>query len=252
MTATDSLYRGYGKLSLPLAETGETDLASLDPARDILLELFAAALTAELLPRWADAIAGTPLAGKSVVNVKLPLFPEAIFLGQVATDWPLLAVYRSPEEETFSDFTLWERSVACKWGIDYCIGPLDAGNSAKLTDILRAVPRIIEGVIAEGGHRAYATQQAGNSVFTKRVFGAGDGCCGFSTKEVKTAVSGQAVFAQGGPKYYCASVVLETTELSTLNAGVAAPYQGTSVALSTGDTTGLKPVVIGDTAVPLK
>lgn len=251
MTAVDSLYRGYGKLSLPLATTGEKDLTSLDPARDILLELFAAALGAELLPRWAAAIVGTPLAGQAVVAAKFPLFPDAVFLNQVATEWPLLAVYRSDDPEVFDEHTLWEQRVTCKWGADYCLGPLDVGNSAKLTDVLRAVPRILENVIREGGHRAYATQNNVNSVFTKQVLGQGDGCCGFSTIRIVQAISGSAAFAQGGPKYHCASVVLETTELSTRAPGTAPPYQGTKLTISTGDASGLAPIVIADTAIPL-
>lgn len=254
MTAVNSLYRGFGKFELPLAETGETALDSLDPAVDVLLDLFAAALAAELEPRWADAVAGTPLDGKAVIETKFPEFPEQVFLEQVATVWPLLAVYRSDEAEQFDEHTLWEQRVTSKWGVDYCLGPLAVDNFLKLNAVLRAVPRILESVIREGGHRAYATQAdtKTNSIFTKQVLGAGDGCCGFSTIRVVQAISGSAAFAQGGPKFHCASIVLETTELSTLNPGIAPPYTGTKVTLETGDTTGLKPVVIADTAIPLK
>ncbi len=252
MTQTDSLFRSFGKLELPLQTTGEKDLGSLDPARDILLDLFAAALIAEVTPRWAAATAGTPLASKVVVQTKLPEFPEQAFLQQVATEWPLLAVYRSEDPEIYDEHTLWEDRVTCKWGVDYCIGPLDAGNTLKLGDVLTAVPRILAGVIREGGHRAYAPQQTGNSVFTKQVLGAGVGCCGFSTIRIVQSISGTAAFAQNGPKFHCASIVLETTELSGINPGIATPYTGTSATLSTGDATGLTPIVVGDTAIPLK
>ncbi len=252
MTTTDSLFRSFGKLELPLQTTGEKDLGSLDPARDILLELFAAALIAEVTPRWAAAIAGTPLAGAAVVQTKFPEFPEQVFLQQSATEWPLLAVYRNDDPELYDEHTLWEERVTCKWGVDYCIGPLDIGNVVKLGDVLTAVPRILAGVIREGGHRAYATQQTGNSAYTKQVLGAGSGCCGFSTIRIVQSISGSAAFAQQGPKFHCASIVLETTELSNINPGIATPYAGTSATLSTGDGTGLTPIVIGDSAIPLK
>lgn len=252
MTAADSLYRSYGKFELPLAATSETDFDSFDPATLILLDLFSAALTAELLPRWAAAIADTPLAGRSVVQTKFPEFPEQAFLQQVGTVWPLLAVYRADDPEIFDEFTLWEQRVTSKWGVDYCIGPLEVGNYLKLGSLLTAVPRIIESVVREGGHLAYATQTNGNSVFTKQVLGPGDGCCGFSTIRVVQSISGSAAFAQNGPKFHCASIILETTELSGINPGIAPPYAGTSATLSTGDATGLTPIVIGDSAVPLK
>jgi hypothetical protein len=251
VTAANSLHRSFGKLELPLAVTRETDFSSLDPARDILLDLFAAALTAELLPRWQHATETTPLWGKAVVQTKFPEFPEQVFLQQVAVEWPLLAVYRSDAAETFDEHTLWEERVTGRWGVDYCIGPLEVGNYVKLSEVLRAVPRILEGVIRTGGHLAYATQTNVNSTFVKQVFGKGDGCCGFSTIRVVEAISGSAAFAQGGPKFHCASVVIETTELSALNAGVAPPYTGSSFTLETGDTSGLRPLVSGDTAIPL-
>lgn len=252
MSASDSLYRGYGKLSLPLASAADSDLSSLDPARDILLELFAAALIAELLPRWSYAVSDTTFWDKPPVATKFPVFPDQVFLSQVDTDWPLLSVYRSETPEQFDEHTLWEQRVTCRWGADYCLGPLTVGNSARLADVLRAVPRILENVIREGGHVAYAADGYGNSRFAKRVLGQGSGCCGFSTIRVVESISGSAAFAQGGPKYHCASIVLETTELSTMNPAVVPPYQGTSVTLSTGDFTGIAPVVIADSAIPVR
>jgi hypothetical protein len=250
VTVADSLHSGFGKVRVPLAATGEQDLASIDPARDILLDLFAAALIAEVTPRWESARRGTPLAGKAVVEQKFPEFPEQIFLQQTGTAWPMLAVYRSDDAETFDEFTLWQERVTCKWGVDYCIGPLEFGNFVKLNAILTLVPRIIERVIREGGHRAYATQQVGNAVQTKQVFGTFDGCCGFSTIRVVQSQTGSAAFAQGGPKFHCASVVLETTELSTQSDGLAPPYLGTSITIESGDGSGLLPLVVADTAIP--
>lgn len=252
MTAANSLHRGFGKLTLPIPVSTDADLADLDPARDILLDLFATALTAELLPRWPYATEDTPLRMRDVVQTKFPEFPEQIFLQQAFTEWPMLAVYRSDNAETFDEHTLWEERVTCKWGVDYCLGALEVGNHVRLQSLLRRVPRIVESVIREGGHRAYATQSNVNSVFARRVLGAGDGCCGFSTIRVVESVSGPAAFAQGGPKFHCASVVIETTELSTLNSGIAPMYTGSTVTLGTGDVSGLKPIVVGDTAIPLK
>lgn len=252
MTAADSLHSGFGRIQLPLVDTDEQDLASVDPARDILLDLFAAALTAELSQRWARAIVGTPLRGRPVVQTKFPEFPEQIFLQQTPMVWPMLAVYRSDEAETFDEFTLAQERVTSKWGVDYCIGPLELGNFIKLNSVLTVVPRIIERVIRAGGHRAYATQGVGNSLQVKQVFGQYPGCCGFSTIRVVQSTIGSAAFAQGGPKFHCASVVLETTELSTIAPNMAPPYMGTSIVLESGDGSGLTPLVVADSAIPLK
>lgn len=252
MTAYDSLHSGYGKIRVPLAETGEQDLESVDPARTILLDLFKAAIIAELAPRWAAAVAGTPLRKSAPVETIFPEFPEQVFLQQIETKWPMLAVYRSDDPETYDQHTLWERRITAKWGVDYCIGPLELGNFIKLNSVLTLVPRIIDGVIEAGGHRAYATQAAGNAVQAKRVFGSFDGCCGFNSIRVVEARSGAAAFSQSGPKYHCASVILETTELEKpARDGLAPSYQGSSVTLETGDPTGLAPFVVADTAIPL-
>lgn len=252
MTAADSLHSGFGAIRVPLAETGEQDLSSLDPARDILLDLFKAALIAEITPRWADAVAGTPLRKSAPVETIFPEFPEQVFLQQQECKWPMLAVYRSDDAETFDQFTLWERRITAKWGVDYCLGPLELGNYIKLGSLLTLVPRIIDRVIEEGGHRAYATQAVGNSTQAKRVFGKFAGCCGFSAIRVVESRSGSAAFAQGGPKYHCASVVLETVELEqSPSEGLAPRYQGSSVTLETGDPTGLAPVIVADTAIPV-
>jgi hypothetical protein len=252
VSAADSLHVGYGAIRVPLAETGEQDLGSLDPARDILLELFRAALLAELEPRWDPAVAGTPLRKSRPVETLFPEFPEQVFLQQQACRWPMLAVYRSDNPETYDQHTLWERRITARWGVDYCIGPLELGNFIKLNSVLTLVPRIIEGVIEAGGHMAYATQAIGNTVQLKRVFGSYPGGCYFNSIRVVEARSGTASFAQDGPKYHCASVVLETTELEQpLSTELAPRYQGTSVTLESGDTTGLAPIVVADTAVPL-
>ncbi|HEY3497135.1 MAG TPA: hypothetical protein VGK73_20695, partial [Polyangiaceae bacterium] len=83
MTAAQSLYRKFGALQLPLAESSETDLAALDPARDILLDLFAVALNSELAPVWDWPAQMTILQGSAPVQQKLPSLPEPEVLQQM-------------------------------------------------------------------------------------------------------------------------------------------------------------------------
>lgn len=246
-----SAYRNFGKLEFPLPPNTETDFSWIDPAQDILLELFAAAINAELANHWAQVTDNIPrLVGSSPVKSKLPEFPDADTMGQIKETFPLLCVYRSDDPETFEDFTIEERRVTSKWGVDYIIGPLEAGNRMAMGDLLRLIPRLIDNVIQEGGHSSYATQTNGDYTFAKRVLGKGDGCCGFSTIRVVESRSGAAALSQGGPKYLAASLVLETTELDGIDPDLGVPYTGSTFTGSTGYN-GTTPLVVADSAIPL-
>lgn len=251
MTASNSVQQSIGALSFPLAPSTSADLADLDPARDILLELFAAAIIAELAPRWAAATDGTPLLNSSPVETKLPFMPEPEALQQVGTKFPLLSVCRADAPVQVDDFSLERGRETCRWDVDYILGPLSLGNSLALRESLIAIARVLHLTMRESGHRAYAVDPNG---YAKNVLGPGDACCNFSTSKVVDYKYGVAQLASNGPKYHAVSMTLETTELSRLNDAAfpsAGSYQGTSLTLRTGTEQGLKTVVVADSAVPL-
>lgn len=250
MTAANSVQQSIGALSLTLAASATAaDLADLDPARDILLELFAAAIIAELTPRWTAVTAGiTGLAGTSPVQTKLPAMPEPEALQQVGTEFPLLTVARSKAPVAVDDFTLDRGRETRRWDVDYILGPLSLGNSLAIGEALVVVARVLHLTMRDCGHRAYAQQ----GDYPKNVLAAGAGCCNFSSSRVVDYEFGVAQLVGNGPKYHAVSMTLETTELSRLNELAFPPagsYGGNNITLQTG--TGLKTIVVADSAIPL-
>lgn len=214
-----SVDRSVGALSLPLADGVEAP--SLDPARDILLELLTAAINAELTTNWPSFVAGSTLATSSPVQTPVPFEPDPEALTQFSAQYPALFVYRdSDTAERWEDFTLWQRKLTSRWGVDYFLGPLDIGRRGKLQDVLVAVGKIIGSVIDAGGHRAYAettTPAPRLQVHQKFVLGPnGAGTCGFSTIHLVEFNCGPAQFTPDGPKYWACTATLETTELDGL------------------------------------
>jgi hypothetical protein len=228
MTAAASLYRSFGALSLPLdASDPATNLASLDPARDILLDLFAAAITAELSGVWAAAVAGSALSDSSPVQQKLPSMPTPEALAEMKTGWPLLCVSRATSGQSgFSDFTLEMRQLVQRWDIDYILCPLTLGNLLRVQDVLPTVGKTFEMVIEKGGHAAYRSVQVGNSFLTANALGSGENCCNFWRCEVKDMALGPASFSSKDPKYYACGLTLETVEIVTELDGESVPLDG--------------------------
>lgn len=216
---SESLNTAWGALSLPIPAGDGQSLAGLDPARDILLDLIAAALTSELGAAWSSV---APAELPAPVGDKLPALDDLDTMRQRGAKWPLLSVSRSTEPQQEDEFTLWQNRITCRWTIDYVLGPLEIGNQLKLGDVLGAAGRIIASMLREGGHKAYAettlvTPTSGPPITAaKRVLGPGAGCCGFSTITVTSFSQGQAAFSQGGPKYHAMTMTLQTTELDTI------------------------------------
>jgi len=254
---SDSLAITWGGLSLPATAIG-TDLASLDPARDILLELFAAALNSELQDAWAAAAGGIDLLTPIPVAHKLPALPDLDTMRQAKAAWPMLAVARSIEPNQEDEFTLWQNRITSKWSIDYVLGPLEIGDQLKLGDVLIAAGKIIAAVIRNGGHKAYAattlvTPTTGDPLTcAKQVLGPGTGCCGFSTIGISSFICGAAAFSQGGPKYHALTMTLQTTELDSISDADAVLYTGASIAFGEDLDQPEPGVVVNlDTAIPL-
>lgn len=239
MSSADSLHRTFGALSLPLAESTESDLAHLDPARDILLDLFAAALNSELEPVWnRHVVAAAQLHGKNweapvPVRQKLATFPTPDALAELKTGWPLLCVCPSLTPATTADFTMDQRSLTQRWDIDYILCPLTVGNLLRVQDVLRAAGKILIETVAMRGHKAYRTYTTQGATYASDVLGTGENCCNFFSCRVADMAAGPAEFSKGGPKYYACGLTLETVELSDFpgdgtDDGEAVPLIGTT------------------------
>lgn len=154
---TDSLYEGFGGLSLPVDSSGSpTTLTSLDAARSTLAALFKAALNAELATIWALAAATGPLAGTSPVQEAFELPPTSERMKQRKAAFPMLCVYRDGTG-VFEQHTLngQVERLTQPWTVDYILGPLGVGDERKLLDVFTAAEKTIRLVIRKRGHAAY-------------------------------------------------------------------------------------------------
>lgn len=247
-----SLNRSFGATEFPLLTHAESEI---DPAWEIMLELFGAAINAELAGGWSTAVTGTPLAGRDPVQTMHPGQPDPQLLQQVALPFPVLFV--APGEGSVDEHTMWEERITQKWAIDYVLGTLDAGDAKRANRILRAVLKVIALTIREGGHKAYATQTLGSGIVqARRALGPGADTANFSTVNLKDFRIGPARFEgsqnDGAPAYWACGMTLETTELDGFVDGTEADFAGASYTVGTGDVAGVIPNLIeADTAIPL-
>ncbi len=230
MTSAQSLHRKFGAVELPLVADGRQNFTSLDPARDILLDLFAAAIACELEPVWETAVSRIPnLELKQPVH-KFPRLPEPEALRQFKSEFPLLAVGRSRSPQQRAAFSIDQRQVTTRWDIDYILCPLALAGELGIQDLLPMVANIIDLVVAEGGHRAYRTITSAGLEMTANVLGAGENCCNFYSAEIVESAFGPAAFAKDGPQFLAASATLVTIELSDFledgEDGESVPFDG--------------------------
>src|SRR3990167_4927542 len=207
MPSTTSLYRRHGAFELPYeaSEASATgSLAILDPARDILLDLFESAIVSELAGVWNVVRTGTALATAAVVQSALAQQPSLQVLRSLLTPFPLLCVHRT--EGTFDEYTLAQDRLTQRWDIDYVLGPLPPEDVRRLGDVLTAVGKIIRLCVTRGGQLSYQSGAA--------VFGPGEGTARFSYAWLRSAKHGAARFAgdEDATIYYAVSLVLETEE----------------------------------------
>jgi hypothetical protein len=204
--------RTVGKLALPTTDANESTLASLDPAQDILLELFKAAINEDLGPAWDDASTGTTLEGRCPVETIEPFEPTLEFMQQVKVTFPALFVFPMGEP-TGREFSLNLSEMTQQWGVDYILGPFKIEDVRKLGGALRVVQKIISEICRVGSHPAYGLDA--NEVQANQVIvGEGEGTCGFkSFRYVGSTPPGQASFGEGAPTYWATRIVCESTEL---------------------------------------
>lgn len=245
MPSTTSLYRRQGAFQLPYvaADASATgSLAILDPARDILLGLFEAAIVSELAGVWNVLRTGSPLASSAVVQTTLAQEPSIQVIRALKVEFPLLAVYR--EEGNGDEYTLAQDRLSYRWAIDYVLGPLPPEDRRRLGDTVTAVGNIVRMCVTRGGHAAYQSGAA--------VLGPGAGTAQFSYARLRSMKHGPARFAGDEDQtVYATSLVLETEELEYPVAGTEGDYAGASLDFGTGGEAGVVPgLVLADTSVP--
>ena len=245
----EPLYEKFGGLSLPISNTapGNLGFAGLDPARTVLLDLFAASLNAELGPRWATVVAeyGSDhvLSGSTPVQQKLELPPNPNTLEQLKVKWPLLSLHRDGTGE-YSEFVLSGDKLTQPWQLNYILRPLSIEDVRRVGDVLVAAAKIIRRVIRQRGHVAYE----GGAL----QFGTGKG--DLSSVNLKSQDGpGQATFV-GDEKnvlYYAITMHLETVELATEDADAYGPLEGGSFGFGIGGGEGtINGLLYADTDAP--
>lgn len=241
----DSLLVQVGNTVLPSKASdvaADQSLAPLDPARDVLLACLAAAIVFELGPAWDVVTSGIDsLAGVSPVADTWPGSPTPDVVLQRKTAFPCLFLARDGLA-TYDDFTLARRRRTQIWGLHYIMSPVTIGDRRRIDDALKFIGDVAQATIERGGHEAYS----GGSRALAEI--------GFSTLRLVSTQSGQARFAEGetaAPIYNALSCILESTEIMRPVPGTAAPFNGASFALGTGDGSGvIAGLVNSDTEVP--
>jgi hypothetical protein len=230
---------------LPLAASSVVNGVFPDPARDKLLELFAAAINSELADAWTAATNGTPLATTSPIKSKLPLEPTPNVMLEQVNNFPVLALHRSGTAE-YEELTLQIEQRKQQWLLHYFLSPLRADHMRQLSGVLAWVPAIIQEVIYLQGHPSYESGAI--------QFGFG-GSGGLSTLRITGHEIGQARFADSGdegPTYLACTVTLESTERGDWIDGAFPDLDGMILRAGVGGADEVLPdVIIGDSAVPL-
>jgi len=236
------LYTQSGALTFPLDPADFTDtLAQLDPARDTLLALFAAAINDEFGTVWSTVAAGVePLAGTSTVQSTWPGPPSLELVQHLVKKFPCLFLYRDGESEA-NEYTLAQDQIAQNWILDYILVPLAADDFRKVGDIFVGVVKLLQRVTKRKGHPAY---QSGALVTTGT---------GLSTVELTKHRWGGAKFSEESPTYLALTVQFRTTELTQFVDGEHGAFEAFDLDAGTGNGDGLvDPLIQAASDVELK
>lgn len=244
----ESMFQQLGSLRLPVRASaiGETGLASLDPIRDRLLELFASAINSELTEAWTVVLdrLGGPRAKLGVLPVsdKFPDEPTEAHLTQRQTGFPLLALHRTGVgvyEQTTIEIT----RLVQPWSLHYILGPLDVIDGRQLKDMCVAVAKIVALVIRKRGHESF---QGGALQF----FGEAspDGVSPISNLRIVSHEGpGQATFGGNDSTtvYWAIEIRLESVELSAYDEDAeGSEFEGGGITVNVGGGEGLTPSLI--------
>lgn len=260
--ASNFLFQTLGDVGFPTdgADVEDGQLFSvLDPARDRMIALFKAAINYELAHSttvvsptspWGVATAGTVYETRMPVDDTYYEVPDRETLRKGDYRFPFLALYRTELTEVV-ERTLSIEGQRWRWGLHYCIGELGIANERKLSAVLSAVPKIVQLVIRNNGHPAYADVRTIDGVEQQVAqFFATSG--GLAEVRLVGAVIGPASYGEQGQGLvlHAAQLTLETLELDgfvedDVGAADAPIFEGATFHVNSAATEG----VHADTAV---
>lgn len=238
--------RTVGNVELSTVATGRTTLADLDPAQDLLLAVFKAAINNDLGPAWEETRAGTPLASSNPVQTTVPHEPDTEVFQELKVTFPALCVSRVDEAKE-KPFTAQYDATTQRWAIDYILGPLSIEDRRKIGGAVRHVREIIKEICNVGGHAAYGMD--GNNVQPLQALTSDEpGMAGFSSFRFVEGMKRPELLGDGSLKYWAGRTVCESVEYgrrTSLLAGVSHDgmrlFTGTGTGVSTDDPTGEDP-----------
>lgn len=222
----------------------------VDPAREVLAGLMAAAIRGELGTgpgsAWRAVTATLPTghrlaASTDPVGTIWRDDPSATALRQVKVgSWPLLAVCPDGAAE-YEQITTMKAAVKQRWLVMWCLGDYEADLALKLSPVLSAVSKVMAETICAGRHPNY---ESGT-----RQFGPGRG--DLSVVRPLTYEAGAARFSDGeDSRFWSASLTLETVEMAR-DLDVGEESSGLVVTAATGNEVELLPeFVTGDGDFP--
>lgn len=224
---TESLFRTMGAFELPVpVATVVADVALTNT-----LDLFAAALNAELGATWSAAVAGTAMAGTTPVQSVLPMAPEPRTIKEWKAGFPLLSLARTGEVE-WKEKHLGTDIQVQPWTLTYILAPMGTAHLHRFMGVLAYVPIIINATIENCGHPEY---DSGAQQFSE-----------FEEFKLTGSQSGQAQFAEDadGPLYAACSMTLESEELAGWVDGLYPDLEGATFNIGVGDATEILPDMI--------
>lgn len=249
--ADQFMYRTLGGASYPTQGTDVTSeqlYSVFDPSRDVFLALFEAAINYELghatgsvdsASPWGVARVGTKLASSQPVADTYHEIPTKEVLRRADIRFPLLSIGRTGGE--FGEETLAIEADTGRWQLDYNLGPLKTEDVRRLGGALNAARNIIQLVVRQGCHAAYA--------FGARQFGS------FKSVRLVNYTMGPADFGERGEGliFHALSMTIETVEQDGDVEGAHPNYDGATVAIGVEGNGGVLPdVIIGRTEVPVE
>ncbi len=250
---TESLCQRVGGTELPLDVSAITAAATFepcDPALNVIADLMAAAIRAELGSAagqaWASVCATLPSGHRlanttNSVGAVWKVRPSSTLMRQIRVSaWPLLTAWREGPGE-YEQLTYCKEIIRQKWGVAWVLGDYEADLTLKLAPVLQMVGRVIAQTAIHGAHPAY---ESGT-----RQFGANRGW--LQAIRPLSYDAGAAVFADDDEaRFWCASATLETIEVSR-DLDVGGEMDGLDLSLAAGNETELVPeFVIGSGDFP--
>lgn len=236
---TESLWEKSGATRFPvqLSDLSPTELTfeGLDPALEVMVSLFAAAIRAEFADSWTTICASLPVGAvlrnsTDPVKTIFKIEPNPRTLGEIRVGWPLLALHRTGDGE-FSDLTVHKEIFTQKWRLHWVLGPLTAGEVHKLVQSMQAVGKLIHRVVRK---RSHPNHQNGTLQF-------GDGYGDLCWVSVAGFESGAARISEDDEKsYYALQVNLVTSETVDSIADPE-PFLGADCSFNNGGPEGVWP-----------